>query len=104
MNKTKPFILEILLHIEDLKRVVISYEMYETSLWRVSYISYEMSMSVRFCLSYDHFKMNFISYKVGNCSTENAWLTWNVVVTLLVPAKVLCNVWSYNFYDMTLRY
>ena len=26
----------------------------------------------------------------------------DVVMTLLVPAKVLCNVWSYNFYDMTL--
>ena len=26
----------------------------------------------------------------------------NVVMTLLVPAKVLCNVWSYDFEDMTL--
>ena len=26
----------------------------------------------------------------------------DVVMTLLVPAKVLCNVWSYDFYDMTL--
>ena len=24
------------------------------------------------------------------------------VMTLLVPTKVLCNVWSYDFYDMTL--
>ena len=24
------------------------------------------------------------------------------VMTLLVPAKVLCNMWSYDFYDMTL--
>ena len=39
--------------IEDLTLVVISYEIYETSLWQVSYISYEMTTSVRFCLSYD---------------------------------------------------
>ena len=26
----------------------------------------------------------------------------DVVMTLLVPAKMLCNMWSYNFYDMTL--
>ena len=24
------------------------------------------------------------------------------IMMLLVPAEVLCNVWSYNFYDMTL--
>ena len=28
----------------------------------------------------------------------------DVVVTLLVTAKVLSNVWSYDFYDMTLRH
>ena len=26
----------------------------------------------------------------------------NIVMTLLVPAKVLCNMRSYAFYDMTL--
>ena len=33
-----------------------------------------MTRSVRFCLSYDHFKLNFIAFKVDNCSTENAGL------------------------------
>ena len=28
----------------------------------------------------------------------------DVVMTLLVPAKVLCNVWSYDFYNMTLSH
>ena len=32
--------------IEDLTQALIS--------WQVEYISYEMTMSVRFCLSYDH--------------------------------------------------
>ena len=40
-------------YIEDLTLVVISYEIYETSLRRVSY---EMTSSVRFCLSYVYFK------------------------------------------------
>ena len=48
--------------------MVISYESYVTSLRRVSWIPYEMTTSVRFCLSY---------------------------------AKMLCNEWSYDFYDMT---
>ena len=39
--------------IEDLTGVVISYEIYETSLRRVSCISYEMTTSVRFYLSYE---------------------------------------------------
>ena len=26
----------------------------------------------------------------------------DVIMALLVPVKVLCNVWSYDFYDMTL--
>ena len=39
-------------NIEDLTQVVISYEIYETSLRRVSSISYKMNTSVGFCLSY----------------------------------------------------
>ena len=61
--------------IEDLTRVAISYEIYETSLRRVAYISYEMSTSVRFCLSYDRFKLDFIVFKVDIISTENAMMS-----------------------------
>ena len=39
--------------IEELTRVVIPYEIYETNLRRVSSISYEMTTGVRFFLSYD---------------------------------------------------
>ena len=44
-------------NIEDLTLVVISYEIYETSI--------EMTMSVRLCLSYDPLKMDFIAFKMG---------------------------------------
>ena len=42
--------------------MVISYENYETNLRRVSKISYEMATSVKFCLSYDHLKWEFIAF------------------------------------------
>ena len=51
---------------EDLTRVVISYEFYETSLGRVSKILYEMSTTVRFCLSFDPLKRDFIVFKMND--------------------------------------
>ena len=48
-------------NIEDLTRVVISCEIYETSLWRVSY---EMITSSSFWLSYDCLEWDFIAIKV----------------------------------------
>ena len=47
-------------YIEDLTRVVISYE---------------MTTSVRFCLSYDFFKWVFIALKDDIISTENITLS-----------------------------
>ena len=61
---------------EDLTQVVSSYKIYEMSLLRVSYISYEMTMTMntikcrfkwsygkqRFCLPYDHLKRHFIVF------------------------------------------
>ena len=45
-----------------------SYEIYEMSLRRVSKISYEisyeMTTSVRFCLSYDPLKWDFVAFKI----------------------------------------
>ena len=34
-------------------------------------ISYDMNTRVSFCLSYDHFKLDFITFKGDNCLTEN---------------------------------
>ena len=61
--------------IEDLTLVVISYEINERSIWRVSYILYEMTTSVRFCLSYARLKLDFIVFKVDIILTENATLS-----------------------------
>ena len=67
--------------------MVISYEIYETSLRRVSLISYEMttSSSVRFCLSYDHLKLNFIDIKI------------NIIIIRkrAVDTDVFCDVYVY---------
>ena len=45
--------------------MVISYEVYEMSLRRVSYISYEMTTSVRFCLLYGPLKGHFLAFKLN---------------------------------------
>ena len=45
--------------------MVISYEVYETSLRRVLLSSYEMTTSVRFYLSYDPLKRDFIAFKMN---------------------------------------
>ena len=60
-----------------------------------------MTTSVRFCLSYDCLKWNFIAFKVDIISRENN-VVMDGVMTLRASNQVLCNVWSYDFYDMTL--
>ena len=87
------------MYIEDLTLVVISYEIYETSPRRVSWISYEMTTSVRFCLSYDCFKWELKSWDYFN--TKHNIVT-DGIMALRASNQVLCNVWSYDFYDMTL--
>ena len=53
-------------YIENLTRVIISYNIYETSLQRVLYISYEMTTSIRFCLSYDVLKWDLFTITLNN--------------------------------------
>ena len=53
-----------------MKRVIISYEIYETSLRRDSEISHEMITSVRFCLSYDPLKWIFIAFRMNIISSR----------------------------------
>ena len=93
-------LLSMMYEIKDLTRVVISYEIYETSLRRVSLISYEMTTSVRFCLSYVPLKWDFFAFKMIIISIRNALLTRTLSMTLCLRAKVLLHVWSYDFYDM----
>ena len=63
-----------------------------------------MTMSVRFRLSYDRFKRDFIVFKVDIfmiTSKAKRNVITDVVMTLHVLAKMLCNVCSYDFYHMT---
>ena len=82
--------------------MVILFDIYETSLRRVSYISYEMTTSVRFCLTYDRLKWDFIAFKMNIFHEENALLTRALSMTLRKCAKVFLHVWSYDFHDTTL--
>ena len=45
--------------------MVISIKIYDTSYRRVSFISYEMTTSVRFCESYDPLKWDVIAFKMN---------------------------------------
>ena len=60
-----------------------------------------MTMSVRFWSPYGRFKLDFIAFKVEIVSVKRIVVT-DVVMTLHVRAKMLCNVWPYDFYYMTL--
>ena len=57
-----------------------------------------MTTSLRFCLSYDCLKWDFIALKVDITSAENNAVT-NSIMTLCTSNQVLRNVWSYGFYD-----
>ena len=52
-----------------------------------------MTRSVIFCLTYDLSKELFIAFKVDIISSKNAVVT-DVIMMLLVPAKVFKQVWS----------
>ena len=62
-------------YIEDITRVVISYEIYQ------------MTTSVIFCLSFDLSTELFIAFKVDNDFNEKCIVVTDVVMTLLVPAE-----------------
>ena len=58
--------------------------------------------SVRFGLSYDPLKQDFIDFKMHIISVRKHIVDMHIVMTLHVHAKVLLHIWSYDFYDMTL--
>ena len=53
---------------------------------------YEMTTSVRLCLSYDPLKLDFIAFQMDNVSEENALLTRTLSVMLRVRASVITRV------------
>ena len=64
--------------------MVFSYEIYGTRLWRVSSISYEVNASLRFCLSCDSLKLEFIAFKM------NIILLRKLVVDMDIVSNVTC--------------
>ena len=46
---------------------------------RVSQVSYAMTTSVRFCLSYDPLKLDFIAFKMDNISRSEHFVDTDVV-------------------------
>ena len=56
--------------------MAILYEIYKTSLRRVSY---EMTMSIRFCLSYDSVIRDFIAFKLNFISIRKHIVERDVV-------------------------
>ena len=60
-------------------------------------------MSVRFSVSYNPSKIGFYGLQNEHLfQYENALLTPTLSMTLRIRPKVLLDVWSYDFYDMTL--
>ena len=85
--------------IEDPARVVISYTIYETGLRRVSYFLYEMTMSVRFRLSYVPLNWDLIAFWMNIVSIRKHISDMDVVNDVICTRQVLL---QYGFYDMTL--
>ena len=75
--------------------------MYKEDLTRVV-ISYEMTTTVRFCLSYDRFKLNLIAFKVNIISIENPTLSRTTLWRYMYAPK--CYVTCGHTIFMTWRY
>ena len=78
--------------------------LHEWSFRRVSYISYEMITSVRFCLSYEPIKYDFITFKTNNISIRKHIVDMDVVndVTFSRQSVITRMVICFSF--MTRRY
>ena len=69
--------------------MVIYQEIYETRLRLVSLITYGMTTSVRFYLSYDPLKLDFVDFKMNIISRKKALLIRTLSMTLRVRAKLM---------------
>ena len=82
------------IYTEDLRRVVISYEIYKTSLRQVSLISYEMTTKVRFCESYDPLKWDFIAFKTNLISVRKQTVDTDVANDVMCTRQSVLHMWS----------
>ena len=74
-----------------------SYKIYETSLQR---ISYEITTSVRFCLSCDISEWDFIDYEMNIISKGKRIIDMEVVNDVTCTSQKLLHVWSYDLSDI----
>ena len=63
-------------------------------------MSYEMTTSVRFCLSYDLLNWDIIAFKMNIISIRERIVDTDVVNDITYTRQMLLHVWSYDFYDM----
>ena len=77
-----------IINVEDITFVVISYEIYVMSLWRVS-IPYEITTNVRFCLSYDPLKWDFITFKINIVLIRKGFVAGTLSMMLHLHTKEL---------------
>ena len=65
---------------------------------------YEMTTSVRFCLSCDPLKWDFIAYKMSISVISQHHVETDVVndIMYMYTRQNVIDVWSYDFYDTTL--
>ena len=83
---------------EDLTGVVISYEMYG----EFRKLHLKLTTSVRFCLSYDHLKWDFIAFKMNTFSKSKCIVVTDVVNGITCTRQSVITLWPYDFCDMTL--
>ena len=63
-------------------------------------IKYEMTTSIKFCLSYDPIKCDFVAFKLSIISVSKRLLTQSLSIMLHVHTKMLVQVWSYEIYGI----
>ena len=82
--------------------MVISYEIYEKSILRVSEISYEMTTSIRFCLLYDPLQWDFIAFKMNNISIRKCSFYMDVVNDVTRTRQSVITLRLYDIYGTKL--
>ena len=58
-----------------------------------------MTTSVRFCLSYDPFKWDFVVFKMNNISIRKRIADMDVVNDVTCTRQSVTTRWLYDFYD-----
>ena len=65
-------------------------------------MSYEMTTSVRFYLSYDPLKYDFSALKMNIISIRKRFVDTSIVNDFMCSCQVLLHMWLYDFYEKML--